>query len=98
MDHIEYGDGTKEWYLNGKLHREDGPAIEWRDGDKEWWIKGMPKEEEEYNIEMEKRRKLESKYYYKWVDWLFDPTTPRGERVYQRLLGEIVEEVGVFLV
>ena len=30
---IEYtvkvrADGTKEWYLNDKLHREDGPAIE----------------------------------------------------------------------
>ena len=31
-------DGTKEWYLNGKLHREDGPAIERPDGDKEWWL------------------------------------------------------------
>ena len=20
-------DGTQEWFLNGKLHREDGPAI-----------------------------------------------------------------------
>ena len=29
-------DGTKHWYLNGKKHREDGPAIEWADGDK-WW-------------------------------------------------------------
>ena len=28
--------GTKFWYLNGKRHREDGPAIEWEDGDKEW--------------------------------------------------------------
>jgi hypothetical protein len=23
-----YPNGTKEWYLNDKLHREDGPAIE----------------------------------------------------------------------
>ena len=23
-----YDNGDKEWYLNGKLHREDGPAIE----------------------------------------------------------------------
>ena len=21
-----YNDGTQEWYINGKLHREDGPA------------------------------------------------------------------------
>ena len=24
-------DGTKHWYLNGKLHREDGPAVEYLD-------------------------------------------------------------------
>jgi len=32
--------GNKYWYLNGKLHREDGPAIEWVDGDKEWYLNG----------------------------------------------------------
>ena len=32
--------GTKEWYLNGKRHREDGPAIEWADGYKEWYLNG----------------------------------------------------------
>ena len=42
---IEYtvkvrADGTKEWYLNDKLHREDGPAREWADGDKEWFLNG----------------------------------------------------------
>jgi hypothetical protein len=33
--------GTKEWYLNGQLHRTDGPAMEWADGDKEWWLNGQ---------------------------------------------------------
>jgi hypothetical protein len=33
---IEWADGTKEWYINGQLHREDGPAIEWANGTKEW--------------------------------------------------------------
>ena len=33
-------DGTKRWYLNGKRHREDGPAIEYADGHKEWWLNG----------------------------------------------------------
>ena len=32
--------GTKFWSLNGKRHREDGPAIEWADGDKSWCLKG----------------------------------------------------------
>ena len=35
-----YPDGTKEWYLNGKLHREDGPAIEYANGSKAWWLNG----------------------------------------------------------
>ena len=30
--------GTKNWYLHGKRHREDGPAVEWPDGGKEWWL------------------------------------------------------------
>jgi hypothetical protein len=30
--------GTKHWYLNDKLHREDGPAIECANGDKYWYI------------------------------------------------------------
>ena len=29
-----------EYRLNGKLHREDGPALEFANGDKEWWIDG----------------------------------------------------------
>ena len=32
--------GTKRWYLKGKLHREDGPAIEHADGTKEWYLNG----------------------------------------------------------
>jgi hypothetical protein len=31
-------DGNKFWYLNGDLHREDGPAAECANGDKEWWL------------------------------------------------------------
>jgi len=32
--------GTKEWLLDGKRHREDGPAIEWSDGRKDWYHHG----------------------------------------------------------
>ena len=36
---IETNDaGTKFWWLNGKLHREDGPAVELCDGSKYWYI------------------------------------------------------------
>jgi len=36
-----YECGTKEWYQNGNLHREDGPAIEYVDGGKFWYYKGI---------------------------------------------------------
>jgi hypothetical protein len=32
--------GTKRWYLNGNLHRTDGPAIEYGSGSKEWYLNG----------------------------------------------------------
>ena len=32
--------GIKEWYLNGKFHREGGPAIEHPGGYKEWYLNG----------------------------------------------------------
>ncbi len=28
------------WTLNGKIHREDGPAVEYAGGRREWWING----------------------------------------------------------
>jgi hypothetical protein len=36
---IEYADGDKVWYVDGKLHRLDGPAIE-DAGYKSWWVDG----------------------------------------------------------
>ena len=33
--------GTKEWRLNGQLHRTDGPAIEWANGTKVWYLHGI---------------------------------------------------------
>jgi hypothetical protein len=30
--------GSKVWYLNGKLHREDGPAYEGANGTKYWYL------------------------------------------------------------
>ena len=33
-------DGNKFWYLNDKLHREDGPAVENANGSKYWYLNG----------------------------------------------------------
>ena len=35
-----YTNGDKSYYLEGKLHRTDGPAIEWANGHKEWFLEG----------------------------------------------------------
>ena len=35
-----YDNGSKHWYLNGKLHRKDGPAIEDANGRKSWYLNG----------------------------------------------------------
>ena len=47
-----YDSGTKAWSLNGKRHREDGPACEWADGSKYWCLNGT------YYLEAEWKAKL----------------------------------------
>ena len=32
--------GNKEWWVDGNLHRVDGPAVEWANGSKWWYING----------------------------------------------------------
>lgn len=45
---VEWADGIKSWWLNGKRHREDGPAIEWADGIKSWYLNGRELSEAEF--------------------------------------------------
>ena len=33
-------DGTKRWYKEDKLHRDDGPALIWADGSNFWYKEG----------------------------------------------------------
>ena len=42
MEYIEYTvevytNGSKYWYKEGKLHRDDGPAVEYHNGAKFWY-------------------------------------------------------------
>ena len=34
-------DGDKYWYLNGKYHRQNGPAVEYANGDRVWYLNGQ---------------------------------------------------------
>ena len=43
--------GIKYWFLNGKHHREYGPAIEYPDGSKEWYLHGKRHREDGPAIE-----------------------------------------------
>jgi hypothetical protein len=47
-----YNNGDKHWYLNGKLHREDGPAIEYSNGYKAWYLNDKSLTEEGFNERM----------------------------------------------
>ena len=40
MNPIIHPDGTQEWWQNGKLHREDGPAIIYPNGGP-WYQNGI---------------------------------------------------------
>ena len=39
---------SKHWYVDGKRHRTDGPAIEWGDGTKFWYLNGKRLTEAEW--------------------------------------------------
>lgn len=41
-------DGNKSWWINGQLHRTDGPALEYADGSKFWYLNGEKMDESTY--------------------------------------------------
>ena len=55
-----YENGDKSWYLNGKCHREDGPAIELAFGTKKWYLNGKLHREDGPAIEYDDG----SKFWY----------------------------------
>tara|TARA_Y100000034_G_scaffold15071_1_gene15868 strand:+ start:555 stop:938 length:384 start_codon:yes stop_codon:yes gene_type:complete len=42
-----YDNGDEFWYLNAKLHREDGPAVIYANGSKFWYLNGKLHREDE---------------------------------------------------
>ena len=53
-----YPSGTKRWYLNGKHHREDGPAVEYVHGAKLWFLNGKRHREDGPAVEYTNGDKL----------------------------------------
>ena len=71
---IEYkvkvdANGNKYWYLNDKLHREDGPAVERTNGSKEWYLNDEGLTEQEFNNRTQTKEltieQIEAKLGYK---------------------------------
>jgi len=68
-----YSNGTREWHLNGKCHREDRsetgvslPAVEFADGSKCWYLNGKRHREDGPAVECADGTKswyLNDKYY-----------------------------------
>jgi len=56
-----YPNGSKHWYLNGKRHREDGPASEWADGEKYWYLNGVELAEADFNAKQKKPESCDGK-------------------------------------
>jgi hypothetical protein len=44
----DFDSGTLVWFLDGRRHRVDGPAVEYADGIKVWWLNGEFVSEEEH--------------------------------------------------
>ena len=41
--------GIQHWFLNDKLHREDGPAVQYPNGVGLWYLNGVNLTEKEFN-------------------------------------------------
>ena len=52
--------GAKEWYLNDKRHREDGPAIEYANGTKKWYLNGKEVDQLVFWVTTKERMKVKS--------------------------------------
>jgi hypothetical protein len=81
--------GNKWWRLDGKLHREDGPAVEYNSGSKEWYQNGVLHREDGPAIEWSDG----DKYWwlnggkYSYDEW-FSKLTPEQQYNYLWNLNE----------
>jgi hypothetical protein len=53
---VEYKNGDKLWFIDSKLHREDGPAVILSSGLKSWYLDGIEYSEDEYKKKMRSKK------------------------------------------
>ena len=61
IDTVQYPDGCKEWYRNGKPHRDYGPAVEMADGSRYWYRNGLVHRDDGPAVELANG----SRYWYR---------------------------------
>ena len=92
-----YADGKECWYLNGKLHREDAPAIVYADGSKCYAMNGVYHRTDgparEY-VSGKHHYYLEGKQY-NLASWLIEVERRALVKQYPRCEGKVVIVDGV---
>jgi len=83
--------GTKEWYLNGDLHREDGPAIEGTYGTKHWYINGKRHREDGPAVEYADGDKS---WYLNGVQYTEEEYYSKLNPAKELTMEELVKELG----
>ena len=85
-----YPNGTKEWYLNGQRHREDGPAFEDDNGYKFWFLNGQFHREDGPAVEYANG----SKEWYLNDDRLTEQEFNNRTQVQELTIQELEKELG----
>ena len=91
-----FDNGDKSWYLNGKRHREDGPAVEWANGYKAWYLNDNRHRDDGPAIE-------EANGYKEWylngkeltAEDHTEQTAPAVEMTVEEICKELGAELGV---
>ena len=79
--------GTKEWFLNDVLHREDGPAIETPDGAKLWYFHGNLHREDGPAVEWPNGTKF----------WYLNDEKVTWEQVFRNANGDLEKECRILV-
>ena len=83
--------GTKFWYLNDNLHREDGPAIEYANGSNFWFLDGKRHREDGPAVEFTNG----DKYWYLNGKGVTEEEHKRmTSKVVEMTVGEISKALG----
>ena len=86
-----YADGDKVWYLNGKLHREDGPACEYANGYKFWYLNDQLHREDGPAVEYPNGDK---RWWLNGVKYTEEEFNKKTSKTVELTVSEICERLG----